>query len=142
MPLAGIERPRGGNPVPNESFIVGEDFGRTAAEAGPHFGEGQRLGIDALHHRKQIPPTGLGRLGVGDPSVLENAPEDERTIGGAVAAIPYGAVCSRFSQCTIDGATRIVSQLRRETAEITPARHSVRDGGGAMDHDSRLTKEA
>ena len=91
------------------------------AESSADLGEGQRVGVDALHRREQVPPARMRGLGAGDPGVLENTTEKKRALRGRVAAIPDGVIGARLPERAIDGAPRVARELRGDSSEVAPA---------------------
>src|SRR3954467_1566217 len=121
VPPTGGDGAPGRDPLPDESFVVGDQLGFVVAEASANLRERQRIGVDALHHREQIPPARLGRVGARDPRVLEDASEKESALRGGVAAIANGGIRARLAERAVDGTPRVAGELRSDSSKVTPA---------------------
>src|SRR3954471_9679048 len=121
VPPAGGDGTPGRDPLPDESFVVGDQLGFVMAESSTYLCERQRIGVDALHHRQEIPPARLGRLGARDPRVLEDASAKESALRGGVAAIPSSVVRASLAERAVDGPPRFAGELRGDSSKVTPA---------------------
>src|SRR5512142_1336847 len=123
MPTISAERATGGDPLPDESLVVGDQLGFVAADASADLREGKRIGVDALHHRQEIPPPRLRRLGAGDARVFQDASEEESALRRSVAAVADRVVRARLAECSVDGAPSVAGELRGDSCEVAPAGH-------------------
>ena len=92
-----------------------------SAEPRADLRERQRIRVDALHHRKEVPPAGLRRVGGRDARVLEDATKEEGALRGGIAAVADGMVGAGLAERAVDGAPRIAGELRCDSSEVAPA---------------------